>query len=361
MNVLEQEIRALIESEGPISVSRYMALALGHPLHGYYITRDPFGVAGDFVTAPEVSQMFGEMLGIWCAEVWRSMGGPETIHLVEFGPGRGTLMSDLLRAARVLPPFRAAVKLHLIETSPVLVERQRAALADSEAEIHGHRNFSSVPAGPLIVLGNEFIDALPIDQFIKTESGWHERKIGLVDGKLVFALDPAPLSGIEEQLPTRLKPAPAGALLERTLLAPVRDAVHRIAADGGAALFIDYGQSQTGFGDTLQAVRAHKVANVLEDPGEADITAHVDFEMLARTAALGGVHAVGPVTQGDFLRALGIELRAERLKRGQDEIVAKDVDAALARLTSPSPGMGELFKAIAFVHPSLPTPPGFDS
>jgi NADH dehydrogenase [ubiquinone] 1 alpha subcomplex assembly factor 7 len=361
MNALEKEIRALIESEGPISVSRYMALALGHPLHGYYITRDPFGAAGDFITAPEVSQMFGEMLGIWCAEVWRSMGEPETIHLVEFGPGRGTLMSDLLRAAQVLPPFRAAIKVHLIETSPVLVERQRAALSESGTEIDWHKNFSSVPEGPLLALGNEFIDALPIDQFIKTEDGWHERKIGLVDGKLAFALDPAPLSGIEEQLPARLRPAPAGALLERTLLAPVRDAVHRIARHGGAALFIDYGQTQTGFGDTLQAVRAHKVANVLEDPGQADVTAHVDFEMLARTATLGGVHAIGPATQGNFLRALGIELRVERLKQGQGEPVVNDVNAALARLAGPSPGMGDLFKAIAFVHPALPSPPGFDS
>jgi NADH dehydrogenase [ubiquinone] 1 alpha subcomplex assembly factor 7 len=361
MNALEKEIRALIESEGPISVSRYMALALCHPLHGYYITRDPFGAAGDFITAPEVSQMFGEMLGIWCAEVWRSMGEPETIHLVEFGPGRGTLMSDLLRAAHVLPPFRAAIKVHLIETSPVLVERQRAALSESGTEIDWHKNFSSVPEGPLLALGNEFIDALPIDQFIKTEDGWHERKIGLVDGKLAFALDRAPLSGIEEQLPARLRPAPAGALLERTLLAPVRDAVHRIAQHGGAALFIDYGQTQTGFGDTLQAVRAHKVANVLEDPGQADVTAHVDFEMLARTATLGGVHAVGPATQGNFLRALGIELRVERLKQGQGEPVVNDVNAALARLAGPSPGMGDLFKAIAFVHPALPSPPGFDS
>jgi NADH dehydrogenase [ubiquinone] 1 alpha subcomplex assembly factor 7 len=361
MNALEQEIRALIESEGPISVSRYMALALGHPLHGYYIKRDPLGAAGDFVTAPEISQMFGEMLGVWCAEVWRSMGEPEAVNLVEFGPGRGALMSDLLRAGRVLPAFRAAVRVHLVETSPTLTERQRAALAGSGAEVEWHRSFSNVPDGPLIAIGNEFVDALPVDQFVKTESGWHERKVGMKDGRLVFALDPAPLSGIEEQLPARLRPAHTGALLERTLLAPVRDAVHRIATQGGAALFIDYGHTETGFGDTLQAVRAHKVANVLEDPGEADLTAHVDFEMLSRVATLGGLHAVGPVTQGNFLRAIGIELRAERLKRGQSDAVVKEVDAALARLTGPSPGMGELFKAVACVHPSLPTPPGFDS
>jgi NADH dehydrogenase [ubiquinone] 1 alpha subcomplex assembly factor 7 len=360
MNALEQEIRALIASEGPISVSRYMALALSHPLHGYYIKRDPLGAAGDFITAPEVSQMFGEMLGVWCAEVWRSMGEPKAVNLVEFGPGRGTLMSDLLRAARVLPPFREAVSVHLVETSPVLVERQRAALNESGAAAEWHRSFSTVPDGPLIVIGNEFVDALPVDQFVKTDAGWHERKVGLVGDQLAFALDPAPLSGIEEQLPARLRPAPPGAFLERALLAPLRDAVHRIAADRGAALFIDYGHSETGFGDTLQAVRAHKVAGALENPGDADLTAHVDFEILARVATLGGLHVVGPVTQGNFLRTLGIEIRAERLKRGS-EAIAKEVDAAFARLTAPSPGMGELFKAVAFIHPALPTPPGFDS
>ena len=360
MNALEKEIRALIESEGPMSVSRYMALALAHPLHGYYMTRDPIGAAGDFVTAPEVSQMFGEMIGVWCAEVWRAMGGPAEVHLVELGPGRGTLMSDLLRAARVLPEFRAAIKVHLVETSPVLVERQRETLAQSGADISWHKDFSTVPGGPLIVVGNEFVDALPIDQFVRAETGWHERKVGVVGDRLAFAHDPAPLPGIEEQLPARLRPAPPGALLERTWLAPVRDAARRLAIHGGVALLIDYGHTESGFGDTLQAVRAHKAANVLENPGEADLTAHVDFEMLARTAMQAGVHAVGPVTQGNFLRALGIELRAERLKRDQNEAAVKEVDAALARLTGPTPGMGELFKAVALVHPALPAPPGFD-
>jgi len=359
MNALETEIRALIENDGPVAVSRYMALALGHPRYGYYMTRDPFGAAGDFITAPEVSQMFGELIGIWCAEVWRSMGEPGAIHLVELGPGRGTLMSDLLRAANVLSAFRAAIKVHLVETSPVLVERQRAALASDE--VHWHRDVSTLPDGPLIAIANEFVDALPVDQFVKADSGWHERKIGIIDGKLAFALDPAILPGIEEQLPLRLRPAPVGALLERTQLTPVRDIARKIATDGGAALLIDYGHTQTGFGDTLQAVRAHRTANVLEDPGEADLTVHVDFEQLAAAAMHLGVHSVGPVTQGNLLRALGIELRAERLKRGQAADAAAAIDTALARLTGPSPGMGELFKAIALVNPALPAPPGFDT
>jgi NADH dehydrogenase [ubiquinone] 1 alpha subcomplex assembly factor 7 len=360
MNALEREIRQLIESEGPIAVSRYMALALGHPRYGYYMTRDPFGAAGDFVTAPEVSQMFGELIGIWCAEIWRAMGEPDPVQLVELGPGRGTLMSDLLRAAKVIPGFRAALRVHLVETSPVLIESQQATLLSIEPEAQWHSDVTALPRGPLIVIANEFVDALPVDQFVKTESGWHERKIGIVDGRLAFALDPAPLAGIEEQLPSRLRPAPAGSLLERAQLMPVRDIARRVAADGGAALLIDYGHTETGFGDTLQAVRAHKTANVLEDPGEADLTAHVDFEQLATAAMHAGVHAIGPVTQGHLLRALGIELRAERLKRGQNADVVAAIDTALARLTGPSPGMGELFKAIALLHPALPAPPGFD-
>jgi NADH dehydrogenase [ubiquinone] 1 alpha subcomplex assembly factor 7 len=360
MNELEREIRALIESEGPIAVSRYMALALGHPHFGYYMTRDPIGASGDFVTAPEVNQMFGELIGIWCAEVWRSMGEPDPVHLVELGPGRGTLMSDLLRAAKVVPEFRAALRVHLVETSPVLIERQRTTLA-IEPEVNWHRNVTTLPQGPVIVVANEFIDALPIDQFVKTDSGWHERKIGIVEGRLAFALDPAVLPGVEERLPARLRPAPAGALLEYAQLTPVRDVARRIAAQGGAALIIDYGHVETGFGDTLQAVRAHKTAEILENPGEADLTAHVDFEQLATAAMHLGVHAIGPVTQGNLLRALGIELRAERLKRGQSVEAIAAIDAALARLTAPSPGMGELFKAIALAHPTLPAPPGFDS
>ena len=361
MNELEKEIRAMIESEGPIAVSRYMALALGHPRYGYYMTRDPFGAAGDFVTAPEVSQMFGELIGIWCAEVWRSMDEPGQVHLVELGPGRGTLMSDLLRATKVLPEFRAALHVHLIETSPVLVERQREALASIETEVRWHRDVTTLPQGPLIVVANEFVDALPIDQFEKTDSGWHERKIGIVDDRLAFALDPAVLPGIEEQLPARLRPAPRGALLERTQLTPIRDIASRIADQGGAALLIDYGHSESGFGDTLQAVRTHRIASVLQDPGEADLTAHVDFEQLAAAAMHLGVHAIGPVTQGNLLRALGIEQRAERLNRGQSIETVAAIDSALARLTAPSPGMGELFKAVALVHPALPAPPGFDS
>jgi SAM-dependent MidA family methyltransferase len=360
MNALEREIRALIESEGPIPVSRFMALALGHPQHGYYRNRDPFGAGGDFITAPEVSQMFGELIGLWCAEVWHSMGCPSPVYLVELGPGRGTLMSDLLRAANVVSGFRAALQVHLVDTSPVLEARQRHTLKDAGGPICWHRTIETLPRGAQIVIANEFIDALPIDQIVKTERGWHERKIGLQNDRLAFVLDPTPLD-IEEHLPERLRGAKPGVLLESRDLAAIREVARAIAEHGGAVLVIDYGHTQSGFGDTLQGVRAHKAVDPLAGPGEADLTAHVDFEALATAALRWDLHAVGPVTQGAFLRAIGIELRAHNLKRGKDEQTMAGIDAALARLAGPSPGMGELFKVLALVHPALPSPPGFDS
>jgi len=357
MSALEREIRELIEAEGPIPVSRYMALSTTR----YYATRDPIGMAGDFTTAPEVSQMFGELAGLWCAEVWRMLGEPVPARLVELGPGRGTLMADVLRAARVAPAFRAALDVHLVELSPLLAERQRAALALTGATLHWHTRMQSLPAGPLIALANEFVDALPIDQWVKTEDGWHERRVGLEQGRLAFGLDPTPLMGIEAQLPARLRLPPAGSLLERRDLAPVRDLARRIAADGGAALIIDYGHAQSAFGDTLQAVRAHCFADPLASPGEADLTAHVDFEALAAAVEEHGVRAHGPVAQGAFLRRLGIELRAKKLKHGKDAETCSAIDEAITRLIGAAPGMGELFKAFAFAHRDLPVPPGFDT
>jgi NADH dehydrogenase [ubiquinone] 1 alpha subcomplex assembly factor 7 len=281
MNALEKEIRALIESEGPIPVSRYMSLCLAHPLHGYYMTRDPFGAAGDFVTAPEVSQMFGELLGIWCAEVWRIMGEPRPARIVELGPGRGTLLADLLRAAKVVPEFRAALELHLVEISPALAEQQRNTLGSAAAPARWHRGVDTLPEGPVIAIANEFVDALPIDQFARTDDGWHERKIGIRDDRLVFALDAVPARTVDGQLPGDV-PAESGAVFERRDLTPIRELARRLAANGGAALIIDYGHTRSAFGDTLQAVRAHRVADVVERPGEADLTAHVDFQELGR-------------------------------------------------------------------------------
>jgi SAM-dependent MidA family methyltransferase len=267
-------------------------------------------------------------------------------------------MADLLRAANVLPEFRAAIDLHLIEMSPKLAEIQRSTLASTEPKWHS--NLSTLPNGPLIAIANEFVDALPIDQFVKADDGWHERKVGIRDDRLAFALDPAAIRVGDAQSSGDAR-VQAGAVFERRDPRIVHDLAHRIATQGGAALIVDYGHVRSGFGDTLQAVRAHRVADPLESPGEADLTSHVDFEELAATAIQAGVDALGPVTQGDFLRVLGLELRAENLKRGNDAGVAQLVDEAVARLAGPSPGMGELFKVLALIHPSLPAPPGFDT
>ena len=357
MSALKREIRELIEAEGPIPVSRYIALSTSR----YYSTHDPFGMAGDFTTAPEVSQMFGELVGLWCAEVWRMLGEPVPARLVELGPGRGTLMADVLRAAKIAPAFRAALEVHLVELSPLLAERQRAVLASSGVPLHWHTRTQSLPAGPLIALANEFVDALPIDQWVKTEDGWHQRRVGLEQGRLAYGLDPTPLPGIEAKLSARLRSAPAGSMLERRDLTPIRDLARRIAADGGAALIIDYGHAQSAFGDTLQAVRAHRFADPLASPGEADLTAHVDFEALAAVAEEEGVQSHGPIGQGAFLHRLGIELRAQKLKHGKDAKTCAAIDEAIARLIGPAPGMGELFKAFAFSQRDLPAPPGFDT
>jgi NADH dehydrogenase [ubiquinone] 1 alpha subcomplex assembly factor 7 len=362
MTALELELRAIIEAEGPMPVSRYMALCLGHPRHGYYATRDPLGAAGDFITAPEISQMFGELIGLWCAEAWRGMGAPARVRLVELGPGRGTLMHDVLRAAKLVPAFEQAVEVHLVETSPLLTGLQREKLAGADVPVAWHESAADLPAGPLLMIANEFVDALPIDRFVKTASSWREQRVGIAKEKLVFGIDPTPLPGFDESLPTRLRRAPEGSMLERCDLAPLREIAARIAAATGTALIVDYGHRRTSFGDTLQAVRAHEYADPLENPGLADLSAHVDFESLAALAKAEGLRVRGPIAQGVFLRRLGIEPRAERLKQRTDAKVRNDIDAALARLVGSSPRhMGELFKVISFAHPTLPIEPGFDS
>jgi NADH dehydrogenase [ubiquinone] 1 alpha subcomplex assembly factor 7 len=359
---LAHTIRSMIAAEGPMPVSRFMALALGHPRYGYYMTRDPLGAEGDFTTAPEVSQMFGELLGLWCAEVWRLMRAPRPVLLVELGPGRGTLMRDALRASKILPEFRSALDVHLVETSPVLREAQRAMLAAPGVPVQWHERAETLPDGPLLALANEFVDALPIDQFVMAEDGWHERRVNVnARGRFVFSLAAQPTPGIDAGLPPMLRHSPRGALLERRHYGPLNEIARRVAWFGGAALVVDYGHARTAFGDTLQAVRAHEYADPLLDPGEADLTAHVDFEALAAEVKQHGARAHGPVAQGTFLRRLGIELRAERLRRHAGAGGRTTVDAALARLIGPAPGMGELFKALSFAHRDLPCPPGFDS
>ncbi len=358
MNALGELLARRIGAHGPLSVADYMAEALGHPEYGYYATRDPLGRAGDFITAPEISQIFGELIGLWCADLWDRMGRPAPILLAELGPGRGTLMADALRAARTLPGFIEAARLHLVETSPVLRGVEARALAGFRPEWHD--SIASLPEGPLVVIANEFLDALPIRQFVKTAAGWREKLIGLSaeENGLAFAAAPGPTPALA-LIPPAFAAAPEGSHFEVSPAAlAIADALaRRFAATGGAALFIDYGYWPRGLGDTLQAVRRHRRHDILAAPGEADLTAHVDFAAIAEAAANAGARVWGPVAQGEFLRRLGLPARAERLLQGASPAQAADIGAACRRLTDPAE-RGTLFKALCIAAPGTPEPAG---
>ena len=355
-----------IASDGALTIAQYMQEALGNPRFGYYTGRDPLGAAGDFITAPEVSQMFGELLGLWCVVLWQGMGQPDPIHLVELGPGRGTMMADALRAAGAAAPFAAAVRPHLVEASPALRERQRTVLAETGLPVGTdpgaptwHARFAEVPDGPMLLLANEFFDVLPIRQFLRMETGWCERMVDMAPGKrLCFSLS-MPMSMVPG-IPADLLDVPVGSVVEvgsaaTDLAYAIGERVERF---GGAALIIDYGHVQSGVGETLQAVRGHKYHDPLEAPGEADLTAHVDFQTVGEAAAEAGAGVHGPVSQGEFLGRLGIAARAETLLRGAPPDQAQDIAAALRRLTD-GEEMGALFKVLAIAHHDLPAPPGF--
>ena len=358
---LEAEIRRRIEAAGPMPVAEYMALCLTDHRWGYYATRDPFGARGDFVTAPEISQMFGELIGLWMAAVWHRMGEPAKVGVIELGPGRGTMMVDALRAAKVMPGFREAAALHFVEVSQLLQAQQERTLAQLPMPMSWHRALSEVPAGPAIVVANEFFDALPVSQAVKAEDGWHERRVGLDEaGRLAFAVAPAPLAQFERLLPDAGRKAPPGTIFEWRSDTTAMELARRLARDGGATLVIDYGHAESAVGETLQAVGQHAYADPLSAPGTLDLTAHVDFAALARAVEAMGAKAFGPIEQGEFLQRLGIEARAAALK-GKAAPAAADIDAALARLTGHGDaGMGGLFKAAAFAQASLGTPPGFE-
>ncbi len=355
MSALAAELKDLIALEGPISIERYMALCLSHPRYGYYTTRDPFGPSGDFITAPEVSQMFGELLGLWCADLWLQLGSPKPFQIIELGPGRGTLMADAFRAMRVVPGLLGALEIHLVETSPVLRQRQRQTLAAVTPPLHWHAALGDVPPGPAVVLANEFFDALPLRQFMRQTTGWHERLVGLSpDGGLVFGLAPG-------ATPLVAPDAPPGTVLERAGLAALilRELAQRLLRYGGAGLIIDYGSCHGAPGDTLQALRAHQPVSPLSSPGEADLTVHVDFHALCQIATQSGATVFGPTTQRAFLRALGIDQRAATLSAYASVQARADIASALDRLTGET-AMGTLFKVLAIAAPGL-RPSGFDS
>lgn len=356
MNALAQRIARMIEMDGPIPVSAFMMQALHDREMGFYATRESIGAQGAFITAPEISQVFGELIGLWCAACWRDQGSAAQPLLVDLGPGRGTLMADMLRAFRGTD-FIDEIEVILVEASEKLESVQRERLTGAPVSIHWVRQWDDIEMDrPLFVIANEFFDALPVRQFVMTERGWCERMV-TSDGnalKFVLAPQPVPLPGSPGRGAT-----PIGAVYEISFAATslIDDMARKIVANSGAALIIDYGHDGQGYGDTLQAVRNQAYDDVLAMPGEADLSAHVDFSALAFVSRRGGAHAYGPIAQGEFLRNLGIETRGQQLARANPGHVA-DIESAIARLTGAA-AMGELFKAMSIAPLDAPPPPGF--
>lgn len=344
---LKGRMLARIARMGPISLADYMAECLHDPKFGYYATRDPLGTKGDFITAPEVSQMFGELIGLWLAQVWMDQGEGKAA-LVELGPGRGTLMADILRATKGVPGFHDAVTLHLVEASPVLHAAQAETLAAYAPTFHD--SIGDVPEGPTLLVANEFFDALPIRQFQMSDKGdWQERQIGAADDTLIWGFaPPAPLETRDGFTPGMIVEtcAPAEAIAQE---------VGRRVAMGGAALILDYGDWHST-GDTFQAMSGHAFADPLDAPGEADLTAHVAFEPIARAAC---AQASALTTQGVFLERLGITSRAQALAKGLSGAALDSHIAAHRRLTHPDE-MGTLFKVLALIPPGAPPPPALE-
>jgi NADH dehydrogenase [ubiquinone] 1 alpha subcomplex assembly factor 7 len=349
---LREKLAAQVAAGGPLNVAQYMTACLHDPQFGYYATRPALGEAGDFITAPLVSQMFGELIGLWAVECWERLGRPSPVRLIEAGPGDGTLMSDMLRAARLAPAFLAAAEVWMVEVSEPLRTVQRAKLGEA---VRWVSSLEDIPDGaPVILVANELLDCLPARQWVRTEAGWAERFVTVgEDGALAFAL-----GGQAPPFPAAWD-AKAGDVME---VSPAQEAFadqlgHRIARDGGAALLIDYGRAEPGPGDTLQALRRHEKVDPLACPGEADLTVHADFPRVL-SAARGQGAGAALLTQGEFLRRLGIEARAAALARARPDRAAV-IGRQLERLTR-ADQMGELFK-VACIHSPGWTPPGFEA
>lgn len=364
---LESRLVGLIKDHGPIRIGDFMTDALAHPQHGYYATRDPFGAEGDFTTAPEISQVFGELIGAWLVHAWTEIGEPSSFNLVELGPGRGTLMADILRVGRVRRKFLDAANVFMVEASGRMRYAQQKTLyglgEPCAQDAAWADRLEDVPTGPTLILANEFFDCLPIRQFVRIAGGgetpWRERLVGLgPDGEsLAFALSeeghPAP-----DGVPHGAAPEDVFETSEagQDVVAQIG---HRFAEAKGRALIIDYGHGRSAFGDTFQAVKGHKPWPPLASPGEADVTAHVDFGALARKARAVGARVDGPVLQRDFLLRLGLERRQAVLETSvTDEPARENLRAGTLRLVSRQE-MGELFKVMAISSPSLAEPPGF--
>ncbi len=363
MTPLEEHLRRRIALNGPLTVAEFMAEALGHPRFGYYRTRDPLGAAGDFTTAPEISQVFGELIGLWMAEMWRLNGTPSGLRLVELGPGRGTLMADMLRVASRMPGFLDAVTIHMVETSPALRQAQEKVLA-AYPNVSWHDSLTDVPDGQLLLVANEFLDALPIHQLVRTDKGWREKLVVWddVEDRLAFGLSPG-ASGVENLLAENIRrDADVGTVAEVSPASlSVMSEIARRMQSGIAALIIDYGYRDSATGDTLQAVKRHDYAPVLETVGDADLTAHVDFAAMGRAAEQAGVAVHGPITQRDFMIDLGALQRRDTLLERATPEQAKAINSGVQRLIDPKE-MGTLFKVLALTAKggkAANPPPGF--
>jgi NADH dehydrogenase [ubiquinone] 1 alpha subcomplex assembly factor 7 len=356
---LTDAIARRIRREGPLSVAAFMALALHDPERGYYARHAPVGRAGDFVTAPEISQIFGELIGLWCADWWQRIGRPAPVILAELGPGRGTLMADFLRAAAGVPEFRGALRLYLVEASPVLRREQLRRLASAGPVFV--TGIDALPVGPLLLVANEFLDALPVRQLVRGRVEWGERLV-TVDGKGRLAFADGPENpALSLLVPRPLRDSPPGTIVE---ICPAGAALAAalgawLSKEPGAALFVDYGYCSSRAGSTLAAVRRHRPEGVLDAAGEADLSAHVDFAGFAAAAAAEGAVVYGPVAQGRFLQALGAEARLTALMAHASEEQRQLLASGFARLIDPGQ-MGKLFKALAVTSPGVPAPAGFE-
>lgn len=360
---LALKLKARIRREGPIAVAQYMDACLQDPEHGYYRSKAAIGAKGDFVTAPEISQVFGELIGLWCAVVWQQMGSPSRFSLVELGPGRGTLMADALRATRIVPGFQDAADVVLIESNAALRSEQQRALASHARkrwETHwlGGPEMDTLLGRRVILVGNEFLDCDCPQQYVKTGNGWWPRTVVLdEENRLQFGIgNGAPFAQLaySDDLASAFDAAPIGAVYERAFYFDI-DSLG--AFDSFAALFVDYGHAQTAVGDTLQAVRDHAHEHPLASPGEADLTAQVDFQQFGDAARVAGLAVDGPVSQANLLGALGIMQRAAKLMSA-NPAKAHEIEAGVARLMA-VPGMGDRFKAIGIRSANLPPLPGF--
>ncbi|MFT3730064.1 MAG: SAM-dependent methyltransferase [Hyphomicrobium sp.] len=356
---LARRIKEKIRRDGPMTIDTYMSACLWDAEHGYYRRRQVFGASGDFITAADISQVFGELLGVWAGVVWQGvLAAPNPITIVEYGPGRGTMMRDVLRAARIVPGFSSVARVHLVEASEALIEMQTETLSDFKNLLSWGRELDEFNP-PAIIFANEFLDSWPVAQWIKTPKGWRIRAITLdANGELQFAAidGDCPREAFEALLPD----APPGTVIETQRLDQLADALQALAERGPIAfLMIDYGHTTPAAGDTLQAVRNHKYESPLTSPGEADLTVHVNFYDLASTLHRAGLALDGPVTQSEFLGALGIVERASRLMSA-NPARASEIETGVARLLAPN-GMGSRFKVLAARSAGLPSLPGFSA